>query len=74
MKRDEGGTMKDELSSSVPQNYAGFLSDIKRRIRHAQTRAVLAVNAELTRASPDSLQSSLPSIEQIERELEGIEP
>lgn len=49
MKRDEGGRMKDELSSGVPQDYAGLLSDIKQRVRHAQTRAVLAVNAELIR-------------------------
>lgn len=31
----------------LPVDYAGLLSDIKRRIRHAQTRALLAVNAEL---------------------------
>jgi len=29
--------------------YAGLLSDIKQRVCHAQTRAVLAVNAELIR-------------------------
>lgn len=33
----------------LPADYAGLLSDIKRRIRHAQTRALLAVNAELIR-------------------------
>jgi len=32
-----------------PIGYAGLFTDIKQRIRHAQTRAVLAVNAELIR-------------------------
>lgn len=31
----------------LPIGYAGLLTDIKQRVRHAQTRAVLAVNAEL---------------------------
>ena len=40
--------------SQVPQasplvGYADLLGDIKQRVRHAQTRAVLAVNAELIR-------------------------
>jgi len=35
------------MSAAVPAHYAGLLTDIKLRIRHAQTRAVLAVNAEL---------------------------
>jgi hypothetical protein len=35
-------------SSEVP-HYTALLSDIKQRIRQAQTRAVLAVNAELIR-------------------------
>ena len=30
-------------------NYTALLSDIKQRIRQAQTRAVLAVNAKLIR-------------------------
>ncbi len=34
---------------SIPTDYAGLLSDIKHRVRHAQTRAELAVNAELIR-------------------------
>lgn len=34
---------------TVPIGYAGLFTDIKQRIRHAQTRAVLAVNAELIR-------------------------
>ena len=34
--------MSEELT-----NYATLLADIKQRVRHAQTRAVLAVNAEL---------------------------
>ena len=38
---------KDHLY--LPTDYAGLLADIKQRIRHAQTRAVLAVNAELIR-------------------------
>jgi predicted nuclease of restriction endonuclease-like (RecB) superfamily len=33
----------------LPAGYAGLLTDIKQRVRHAQTRAVLAVNAELIR-------------------------
>lgn len=33
----------------MPADYKGLLSDIKQRVRHAQTRAVLAVNAELIR-------------------------
>ncbi len=33
----------------LPADYAGLLADIKQRVRHAQTRAVLAVNAELIR-------------------------
>ena len=32
-----------------PADYAVLLADIKQRVRHAQTRAVLAVNAELIR-------------------------
>jgi predicted nuclease of restriction endonuclease-like (RecB) superfamily len=47
MKKDEGEGMKDTLAAGLPQDYAGLLSDIKQRVRHAQTRAVLAVNAEL---------------------------
>ena len=38
---------KDNLD--LPTDYAGLLRDIKQRVRHAQTRAVLAVNAELIR-------------------------
>lgn len=49
MKKDKGGRMKNELATGLPQNYAVLLSDIKHRVRHAQTRAVLAVNAELIR-------------------------
>ncbi len=33
----------------LPADHAGLLADIKQRVRHAQTRAVLAVNAELIR-------------------------
>lgn len=36
-------------SITLPADYAGLLADIKQRVRHAQTRAVLAVNAELIR-------------------------
>jgi hypothetical protein len=35
--------------SSLPADYASLLRDIKDRIRQAQTRAVLAANAELVR-------------------------
>ena len=38
----------DKLSA-LPAGYASLLADIKQRVRHAQTRAVLAVNAELIR-------------------------
>ncbi|MFH1153687.1 MAG: DUF1016 N-terminal domain-containing protein [Pseudomonadota bacterium] len=34
---------------NLPADYTGLLADIKQRVRHAQTRAVLAVNAELIR-------------------------
>ncbi|MFZ3140330.1 DUF1016 N-terminal domain-containing protein [Polaromonas sp.] len=34
---------------AVPTHYTVLLADIKQRIRQAQTRAVLAVNAELIR-------------------------
>lgn len=34
---------------SPSSDYAVLLADIKQRVRHAQTRAVLAVNAELIR-------------------------
>ena len=34
---------------ATPMNYADLLNDIKQRIRQAQTRAVLSVNAELIR-------------------------
>jgi predicted nuclease of restriction endonuclease-like (RecB) superfamily len=36
-----------DVPQALPQGYADLLSDIKQRVRHAQTRAVLAVNAEL---------------------------
>lgn len=32
---------------TLPADYTALLADIKQRVRHAQTRAVLAVNAEL---------------------------
>jgi len=37
------------MSTPLPADYPALFADIKRRIRHAQTRAVLAVNAELLR-------------------------
>jgi predicted nuclease of restriction endonuclease-like (RecB) superfamily len=40
--------MNDE-PVTLPADYARLLSDIKQHVRHAQTRAVLAVNAELIR-------------------------
>ena len=40
--------MSDNVRT-LPVGYAGLLTDIKQRVRHAQTRAVLAVNAELIR-------------------------
>lgn len=36
-----------EVPQALPLGYAELLSDIKQRVRHAQMRAVLAVNAEL---------------------------
>ena len=33
----------------LPPDYAALLTDIRQRVRHAQTRAVMAVNAELIR-------------------------
>ena len=41
--------MTDQPASLVSADYAALLSDIKQRVRHGQTRAVLAVNAELIR-------------------------
>ena len=43
-----------------------MLANIKQRVLHAQMRAV-------TRALPQTLQSSLPRIEDIEEELKGGE-
>lgn len=37
------------MSTRVPADYPALLADIKQRVRHAQTRAMLAVNAELIR-------------------------
>ncbi|MGB3424041.1 MAG: PDDEXK nuclease domain-containing protein [Castellaniella sp.] len=37
------------MSTRLPADYPALFADIKRRIRYAQTRAVLAVNAELLR-------------------------
>jgi hypothetical protein len=34
---------------SLPSDYGNLLADIKQRVRHAQTRAVMTVNAELIR-------------------------
>ncbi len=36
-------------NKSIPARYASLLTDIKQRIRHAQTRAWLSVNTELIR-------------------------
>jgi hypothetical protein len=41
--------MTDRSVPLVSANYATLLGDIKQRVRHGQTRAVLAVNAELIR-------------------------
>ena len=38
-----------ETGGIRPRDYAGLLADIRQRVRHAQTRAVLAVNGELIR-------------------------
>ena len=35
------------LPSATDQNYQDWLTDLKERIRHAQLKAALAVNAEL---------------------------
>lgn len=37
------------MSTHLPADYPALLADIKQRVRHAQTRAMLAVNAELIR-------------------------
>lgn len=36
-------------SAAIPSDYSTVLADIKQRVRHAQVRALLAVNAELIR-------------------------
>lgn len=41
--------MTDRSVPFVFANYATLLGDIKQRVRHGQTRAMLAVNAELIR-------------------------
>lgn len=41
--------MSRKKNVTLPTDYTGLLTDIKQRVRHAQTRAVLAVNAELIR-------------------------
>jgi DUF1016 N-terminal domain len=41
--------MSDQPVSLTPTDYAALLGDIKQRVRHAQARAMLAVNAELIR-------------------------
>ncbi len=33
------------MSTHLPADYPALLADIKQRVRHAQTRAMLAVNA-----------------------------
>jgi predicted nuclease of restriction endonuclease-like (RecB) superfamily len=38
-----------EVPQALPLGYADLLRDIKQRVQHAQTRAVLAINAELIR-------------------------
>src|SRR5438093_7896575 len=42
-------TTDDDFMSAPLMAYAGLLADIKSRIQSAQTRAILAVNAELIR-------------------------
>ncbi|MFP1872756.1 YhcG family protein [Lonsdalea quercina] len=37
------------MNAHLPANYPTLLTDIKQRVRHAQVRAMLAVNAELIR-------------------------
>ena len=37
------------MSQHLPNDYPALLTDIKQRVRHAQTRAMMAVNAELIR-------------------------
>ncbi|MFT3801916.1 MAG: PDDEXK nuclease domain-containing protein [Burkholderiaceae bacterium] len=37
------------MNAHLPADYPALLADIKQRVRHAQTRAMLAVNAELIR-------------------------
>lgn len=41
--------MSRKKNVTLTTDYTGLLADIKQRVRHAQTRAVLAVNAELIR-------------------------
>ncbi len=41
--------MRKKKPQSSLTDYANFLQDVKSRIRHAQTRAVFAANAELIR-------------------------
>ena len=67
--------MSDQPASltPTPTGYADWLLDLKARIHSAQQRAALAVNRELV-LLPAKLQTSLPSVVQIENELGGAEP
>ena len=54
-----------------PQGYAEWLAELKSRIHTAQQCATLA-EYKLLESLPPELQTSLPSIEQIESELAGF--
>lgn len=45
----QGHQQGRSMSPHLPADYPALLADIKQRVRHAQTRAMLAVNAELIR-------------------------
>lgn len=47
--RTQGHQRGRSMSTHLPADYPALLADIKQRVRHAQTRAMLAVNAELIR-------------------------
>ncbi len=58
--------------TTPPQGYAEWLAELKSRILTAQQCATLA-EYKLLESLPPELQTSLPSIEQIEREPGGAD-
>jgi len=52
------------------QEYAQVLSEIKKLIRETQMHPIMAESKELLEKLPKNFKSSLPTVEEIEEELE----